>query len=380
MYDGISWLPEWKTRQVWRDNCDEWDAIEIFAVDDIEGTDAAKSAIDVFIREGEERLRVGAYIQLWTKYPQIENLARNRLIPFIKKLIDAMTNQSGYSYSSSRSFSIAETKNYINVKKVKPTEILGLQKEELPLANEYKLPTLIFYRDMLNERKIKLTPEQIKTAEEFSIGSLRELFEDVSVPVIRTLNYLQKQRSKSGNLITVSYLTDYWSMTKEIQNGLPEELKYPKDLKAAHDLAVLRKKEKTDREINKKIAEFAQTLSWLSFEDEETGLMIRAAQNQEEMIKEGKILSHCVATYAERVSKRETCILFIRKIEAPEMPYFTLEYRNDKVIQNRGKSNCDRTPEVVAFEAKWIQHIKELKESLKNGKRIKCQTAASARA
>ena len=374
---GVTWSGTWITRPVWKETGDEWDAFEIFAVDDIEGTDAAKSAVDVFIREGQERLRIGAYMQLWTKYPQIENLTRNRLTPFVKKLIEEATTQTSYT---ARVFSISLIKEHINVKKVKPTEILGLQKEDLPLANAYKIKTLEFYREILDTKKIKLTPEQLKTAESFGISALQDLFEDGTVPVIRGLNYLERQRKISGNLITVRYLLDYWDMQKEIQHGLPEELKYPKDLKAAHDLAVLRKKEKTDREINEKIAEFAQTLSWLSFEDEETGLMIRAAQNQEEMIKEGKILSHCVATYAARVSKRETCILFIRKIEAPEMPYFTLEYRNDKVIQNRGKSNCDPTPEVVAFEAKWIQHIKELKESLKNGKRIKCQTAASARA
>lgn len=374
---GVTWSGTWITSPVWKETGDEWDAFEIFAVDDIEGTDAAKSAVDVFIREGQERLRIGAYMQLWTKYPQIENLTRNRLTPFVKKLIEEATTQTSYT---ARVFSISLIKEHINVKKVKPTEILGLQKEDLPLANAYKIQTLEFYREILDTKKIKLTPEQLKTAESFGFSALQDLFEDGTVPVIRGLNYLERQRKISGNLITVRYLLDYWDMQKEIQNGLPEELKYPKDLKTAHDLAVLRKKEKTDREINEKIAEFAQTLSWLSFEDEETGLMIRAAQNQEEMIKEGKILSHCVATYAARVSKRETCILFIRKIEAPEMPYFTLEYRNDKVIQNRGKSNCDRTPEVVAFEAKWIQHIKELKESLKNGKRIKCQTAASARA
>lgn len=356
---GVTWSGTWITRSVWKETGDEWDASEIFDVDDIEGTDAAKSAVDVFIREGQERLRIGAYMQLWTKYPQIENLTRNRLTPFVKKLIEEATTQTSYT---ARVFSISLIKEHINVKKVKPTEILGLQKEDLPLANAYKIQTLEFYREILDTKKIKLTPEQLKTAESFGISALRDLFEDGTVPVIRGLNYLERQRKISGNLITVRYLLDYWDMQKEIQHGLPEELKYPKDLQAAHDLAVLRKKEKADREINEKIVEFAKTLDWLSFEDEETGLMIRAAQNQEEMIKEGKILSHCVATYATRVSKRETCILFIRKIEAPEMPFFTLEYRNGKVQQNRGKSNCDRTPEVVAFEAKWIQHIKELKE------------------
>ena len=83
--------------------------------------------------------------------------------------------------------------------------------------------------------------------------------------------------------------------------------------------------------------------------------------------KEGKLLCHCVGGYAKDHAAGKTSILFIRKIAEPEIPFFTLEYKDGKVNQNRGYKNCDRTKEVIAFEKDWLEHIKN-KEFMKNGK------------
>ena len=119
-------------------------------------------------------------------------------------------------------------------------------------------------------------------------------------PVVRTLNYLQKHekpRDRFEARVTPNYLYDYWNMLSQVQNGLPPELLFPRDIRAAHDNAALRVKEKTDENINSGIAAFAASLDWLSFSDEETGLFIRVCKTQEELIKEGKFLNHCVGTY-----------------------------------------------------------------------------------
>ena len=82
----------------------------------------------------------------------------------------------------------------------------------------------------------------------------------------------------------------------------------------------------------------------------------------------GLQLAHCVARYAEDVAKRKTSIFFIRKIAHPSTPFFTLEYKNGIVNQNRGVKNCSRTEEVALFEEKWLNFIREHKE-IQNGKR-----------
>lgn len=79
------------------------------------------------------------------------------------------------------------------------------------------------------------------------------------------------------------------------------------------------------------------------------GLMIVLPKSGDEIKEEGRVLHHCVGTYVERVAKGETIILFVRKESEPNVPYFTLEYRDGKVIQCRGKHNCSMTKDVEIF-------------------------------
>ena len=101
------------------------------------------------------------------------------------------------------------------------------------------------------------------------------------------------------------------------------------------------------------------------------GVLIRPCMNEDELIQEGKSLSHCVSRYAQRVADGDTSIFFIRKADKPEEPWYTLELnlKNFSVVQNRGKCNCARTAEVVAFEAKWLEWMqKQLKKNKKERK------------
>lgn len=359
MFNQISWEPKWIARKIWCDKCDEYDPDEIFIVDSIDDTDASHSAFDVFVTECDERIRIGAYIKLWTKYPNVENLVRSHLSPFVGKLIAKSTIRSNYTKST---FSADVVEKHLDVKKVRPTEMLRLEKGELPLANKYKISTIDLYRDVKAIKKIRLTDEQLKVIESFGSYEIRRLL-DENVKFVQCLNYLERQRKTSGGLISVQYLYDYWNMLKDVQGSIPEELRYPKDLIKSHDRLLLMQKEKIDRAIDDGIKNTAMNHEWMTYIDDETGIMIRPAKSQEEMIKEGKYLSHCVGTYAKAVSRGETCILFIRHVSEPNIPYFTLEYRNGEVRQNRGKNNCERTEEVKIFEGKWITFINSILEA-----------------
>ena len=78
------------------------------------------------------------------------------------------------------------------------------------------------------------------------------------------------------------------------------------------------------------------------------------------MIDEGRELHHCVATYAKRHASGQTAIFFIRHINEPDKPYFTLEFdfKNMCVRQNSGLRHCERTQEVQDFEEKWVEFVK----------------------
>jgi len=60
-------------------------------------------------------------------------------------------------------------------------------------------------------------------------------------------------------------------------------------------------------------------------------------------------MHHCVATYIDRVAKGETTILFLRKKQNPETPFYTMEVNNGAMIQCRAKYNGPMTEEVKEF-------------------------------
>lgn len=99
------------------------------------------------------------------------------------------------------------------------------------------------------------------------------------------------------------------------------------------------------------------------------------------MIIEGKILDHCVGSYAKRHADGQTTIFFIRKTDDPETPYYTLEYDFECmcILQNRGFKNCAPPEEVRAFAEKWNERVKgivtgEIKPENKEKKKTKTKT------
>ncbi len=154
-------------------------------------------------------------------------------------------------------------------------------------------------------------------------------------------------------------LTDYWNAENLLGEDLGNiDIKYPQNLKTAHDLATDRLNKRKSAIKRKEFSERYKTLKKYCFEY--NGLTIHPAKSAAEMRNEGQKLNHCVATYTDRHAEGKTTIFFIRHADAPEEPYFTLEFdfENMRVIQNRGLRNCARTAEVEEFEKQWVEFVK----------------------
>lgn len=89
-----------------------------------------------------------------------------------------------------------------------------------------------------------------------------------------------------------------------------------------------------------------------------------------------------MATYAKRHAGGETAIFFIRRASQPEKPFFTLELDEKRlnVRQNRGLRNCARTPEVQAFEEKWLEWVRAGAPRGRDGKPVLPRAPADRRA
>ena len=101
------------------------------------------------------------------------------------------------------------------------------------------------------------------------------------------------------------------------------------------------------------------------------GLVLVVPKSPDEIRAEGETLHHCVGGYVERVARGETNIFFVRKASEPDKPYFTLEYRDMKVIQCRGLRNCEMPPDVEAFVKVFEKKMQDASTGEMDNKRKK---------
>ena len=78
-------------------------------------------------------------------------------------------------------------------------------------------------------------------------------------------------------------------------------------------------------------------------------LLVRPAANAEEIVREGKLLHHCVGGYADRHISGATTILFLRRRSAPGKPLCTIEVNGNSIRQIHGwddeRTACADNPE-----------------------------------
>lgn len=334
--------------------------------DTVKKTDAEKSAFDEYLNSKEKWISPAAYLKIWEKYPNVENLIRQHQ----NKIVEGVISRAR-TYYGSNGFKISNIKSIVNWKETKPHLMLGVNKNELSFIQNFTLDELQFYKHL---KKLGVHPneEMIKKASRIGLSGLMSLLEHEiygeRLHPVSLINYLEKQRVLDCNrnrerLLTPEYLNDYWDCLFNVYGTIPNELMFPRDLAKKHNQILKLVKEKTDPVIDSKIRKFAKDLMALSYENQDLKMMIRPIMSQEELIKEGKILSHCVARYAKSYSERKTSIFCIRNTAEPEMPFYTLEYRDGFVNQNRGHGNCERTKEVQHFEQIWLEKIKNIRRN-----------------
>ena len=148
---------------------------------------------------------------------------------------------------------------------------------------------------------------------------------------------------------------------KQVHDRVAKEYKDLKDRKAAAE------KKRRDKLVAKKMQKikkgmeeiFSKNAGVDALNIKGNGLILIVPENSAAIKEEGEALHHCVGTYIERVAKGETAIFFIRKENEPNKPYYTLEWRDNKVIQCRGMNNCSVTDKVKAFVQAFEEKMNE---------------------
>lgn len=366
-FGGVYWLDEPHQCRSLQDMMQ--DVTEIVCPEGIEkaveGTTCENAKLEIYLEDGRINFPA-AWVRLWQKRGgRAESLLTCGAGGIVGNLIgqEKIAETKSYYQRSTYNSSFPQLRA-LDWKKRRPWEILRLRgKDELREA------VALQARANLGGKTWKLWLEGRKAGKPWTLADAEALegmkhperITATEISPTKAARYLAGQRRRwPGDDADEIMLTDYWNMMMEGFDILRDPaLMWPDRLKREHDRAAARQKKEANRKLDASILKQAEKLERFSLTLD--GITIRPARSAGELETEGKCLHHCVGSYAERVSRGETFIFFIRREEEPDMSWYTLNLGKDlrTVIQDRGMRNCDRTEEISAFEAAWIAWVRD---------------------
>lgn len=293
----------------------------------------------------------------------------NYLIAYYKvPMLEYLVKLKLYNLASSTLYFQYKYKDTINVNGTNILEVLRIQKEQLQIVKRMN-PTI----DELNviqelaKYDIHLEDKNIRfIAENLRIDNVIEMFKYTTY--YKMIKYINSQYKGGKNLQYilsdwVDYVFDCKLLNYSLENTL---VLFPRDLDKAHreirSMVENRKVELFNEKFNELYETYINTFGW-TFKN----YVIEPPKSYDEVIEEGNVLDHCVGSqiYGDKVIKGESVILFLRKKEEIEKPFYTLEVdaKTLELIQCRGKRNKSMNDEVKAIVDKYSE--KKLHKELK---------------
>lgn len=321
------------------------------------GTPYRYSGLEAFQdNEPFAELPIFSFLRAYEKLPELEMVAKAGLVRLAAEVSD--------SYYCNR--------NYIDeLKKMDKQQLQIMRRTNGGCGMVYLLRDIKTFRVRMSEAEIEDYADTFGT----STKLIRRLM-DMNIRPHKFTKWAKKQagsrsrgdarREKMRNLY--HDWDDYISWCRELRYDLKDMyVVMPPDFKKAHDRVLAEVQRKKDEAMRKQREKTARELKKLM--DELRGMdplhlrskkfMIVLPSSVNDLKKEGTTLHHCVATYADRVAKGETLILFIRQISEPDTPFYTMEWRDNRVIQCRGSHNKDMTPDVKTFVTAFEKRMQE---------------------
>ena len=305
------------------------------------------------------------YLSKLRKYPTIETLAKIGL----KRLVDGVYREI----------------IRVNDTKMKIWQRLCLSKPNYDLLFAFDVTsdncrTL----QQLNELDKKVDSDAFKAYCDrkliFDLQSVKKIMESDKLSFKQLTDYLLDVQESQGFVAgqAIDTWKDYLSMFEEYYGYRPKkkEDKYPDSLKKAHDLLsmyILRQKENSE---DQSFSSMNEKWKKLNYADEKFCISMPASSA--ELNLESKELGHCVHTYSGYIRDEHCVILFLRRANEPNKPFFTIEFDcHDRLVQIRGKANREITDindkhkelrkDMISFLCKWGRrnHIKTGFEKIK---------------
>ena len=285
------------------------------------------------------------YLHLYCKHPNVEYLLESGYKHLVRTVCTGWWGQRNMLKCSS----------LINWKSNNLLKMLGLSRTEFKLLNgrEKLYEAYIAWRDAfpgINPEGLLAITEQFphESSDLQSFCKLTGFMPD------RIARYLQ------DNHITSHDYRDYLADCQKLQYDLHDTaISMPHDFMVMHTRVSSLIEYKENNAVHRQFMKHKADREWLAFAS--GGIFIRQPDSISEIVAEGRHLHHCVGGYAERHAKGALHIMFIRRADKPDVPFYTVEVDLlGEIVQVRGLRNCKTTAEVDAFMDAYKDYLAEV--------------------
>lgn len=302
--------------------------------------------------------------ELERRWPVLEKLAK---VGLIKIVLDP-------AWRRDRGFGSRIIDELIDEKQTELSKILRIDNEKLKRLRKMNgnLTTLLWLQ--LEKKNGKPIGNEI--IEKFGKAEVKPdeiLFIADRMSVLQIWNYLEKQSEKEGRKIkdVLQEWKDYLNMAEKQKMRIDKEQIYrPSDLKAKHaEMVYLANKSNIEKEVLKiekrfpHVNEYCQYIKKFEYNDGQFAVI--APGGVIDIFKEGTALQHCIHTcdfYFDRMDRRETFLMFLRKTSSIDSPWYTLEVEPSGNIRQKRTTGDNQNKDLevaMKFLKKWQKEFQK---------------------
>ncbi len=297
------------------------------------------------------------YMKLYCKHPNVEYLMKSGYYNLIYETI------TGY-WGGRTELSVSSLINWKSNNLLKMLDLNRTEFKTLKGSEHYYESYIHWRRNYPNYKPDELL--YLTKVFDGEAGTVERFCRITGLRAVRIAKYLGE------NNISKHDYSDYLDQCRILKYNLHDTaICMPHDFNAMHERLSALIRYESD-EINRKLfmENYAERRA---LEYSHNGLILRQPESMEEIAAEGAALNHCVGGYAERHAKGKLTILFLRKADKPDVPYYTMEVSTDgRIVQCRGyknnKANNPKPQEIIDFEKEYQIYLDKL-----FGKKIKNQ-------
>lgn len=275
----------------------------------------------------------------------------------------------------------------------KPWELMGMTKEDMKQA--VRLDATDQQMRIIQKAArmgVRLADDQVEFFDRYTGNHAVLDYIGVQTPH-RIIRYLRERAGveECGRDVhdePLHFWIDYLDMARQMGWNLHDRaVFFPQDIRRAHDEAAVLYTAWKDRAEAEKMRAKDEIMRGnaaeirKAFRHSDDMYVIKIPECYLDFKQEGNAQHNCVATYYDRAVEGRCIILFIRKRQEPDVPFCTVEIRNDSgkfmVIQNRKAYNRDAPEDAKTFLEKAVKEAQKTADRMaaEEGKRIRQKVA-----